>query len=379
MNRSRLIFFFVVLGVVLGIARCNSRSTSSTTAARPVTPEPRHAHSNLLIPPSKASPVVTPAPTAALAQIGTTAEFKAAAEKITPAVIALAVFDASGRLLHKGTGFFVSDDGRFVTSRSIVDGGTNAVAKTSDGQIYNVSGILAESAASDLSVLKAQVKGKVPFLTLNKTAPFEAHDRLAAIRSPIRQNENVVTETTIAERKANAGSEWLELTAPLPGDSLGAPVINRRGEPLGLVALQRGQGPAINVVRLANALDPIFAQITSRIKPAWASRSEEAAAPPAEGPSPKPKVPLARGSQTGRLIYSPSPSYPVQARHSYLPARGTGRYKVRFGPDGSVRDVGVVQSSRNGILDSAALDALRKWKAAPGQEWTANVPITFQP
>ena len=27
----------------------------------------------------------------------------------------------------------------------------------------------------------------------------------------------------------------------------------------------------------------------------------------------------------------------------------------------------------------AAIEALRRWKAAPGQEWTLSVPITFRP
>ena len=59
--------------------------------------------------------------------------------------------------------------------------------------------------------------------------------------------------------------------------------------------------------------------------------------------------------------------------------KGTGRYRVQFKSNGEVRDVQVVQSTRSETLDSAAVEALRHWKAAPGEEWTATVPITFQP
>ena len=152
-----------------------------------------------------------------------------------------------------------------------------------------------------------------------------------------------------------------------------------RGDVLGFVTLQRGQGPAVNVVRMASALDPVSARIDKRIKPAWAAAVPPP--PPAEGPLQKPKIPLAGQGPPGktRLIYSPTPQYPTEARRSYTPAKGTGRYRVHFAGDGSVRDIQVVQSTRSQTLDNAAVEALRKWKAAPGQEWSANVPITFQP
>jgi protein TonB len=123
---------------------------------------------------------------------------------------------------------------------------------------------------------------------------------------------------------------------------------------------------------MANALDTVFARIDKRAKPSWAALAANAPAPPAEGPLQKPK-------EKARLIYTPSPQYPMQAFRSSSPVKGMGRYRIRFGSDGSVRDVQIVQSTRSQPLDSAAVEALRKWKASPGQEWTANIPVTFQP
>jgi TonB family protein len=158
-------------------------------------------------------------------------------------------------------------------------------------------------------------------------------------------------------------------------------VVNENGDVLGLVALQRGQGPAVNVVRLTTSFEPLYARIESRTKPAWQAAPDDSPSPPGEGPLQKPKVPLAaaRPSGTTRLIYSPTPQYPTAARRSGFQMTGTGRYQVRFSANGQVRDVRVIQSTRSPTLDTAAVEALRKWKASPGEEWTANVPITFQP
>jgi TonB family protein len=383
MNKSRFVFFLAVLGVVVGIARCNSRTTNQTTAAKPTATPPPMGGSSLLVPPPNSSPVVTPTPSSTLAQAQTPIDFKNLAGRVSPSVIALSIFDRSGKLLRNGSGFFVSDDGRFVTSRSIVDGAAHAVAKASNGKIYDVSGILAEAVPSDVAVLKAQVKERVPFISPSRIAPFDAGGELAAVGSPLNRKENTVARTSIAGRKSDENSEWLILTRSVPGESLGAPVINDKGDVLGFITLQRGDGPAVNVVRMASALDPIFARIDARTKPAWTVQAppEASPSPPAEGPLQKPKIPLAGQVAPGqtRLIFSPTPQYPSEARRGFHSVTGAGRYRVHFGRDGSVRDVQVIESTRNPTLDSAAIDTLRKWKSVPGQEWNANVPISFQP
>ena len=78
--------------------------------------------------------------------------------KVRPSVIWVTTFDPKGSLLRTESGFFISADGRFVTTAHAVEGGVNAVAKTSDGGIYNVSGVLTLSKSTDLAVLKAEIK-----------------------------------------------------------------------------------------------------------------------------------------------------------------------------------------------------------------------------
>ena len=78
--------------------------------------------------------------------------------KVRPSVIWVSTFDSKGNLLRTESGFFISADGRFVTTAHAIEGGVNAVAKTADGGIYNVDGVLTASKSADLAVLKADVK-----------------------------------------------------------------------------------------------------------------------------------------------------------------------------------------------------------------------------
>src|SRR4030095_10344007 len=106
--------------------------------------------------------------------------------------------------------------------------------------------------------------------------------------------------------------------------------------------------------------------------------AEETPPSPAEGPLRK--VPLAQSpqGQRSKLIYSPAPAYPSSMRGSYAAAKGTGRFRLTFDATGQVKNIVILRSTQNGALDQAAGEALRRWKAAPGEEWTLNVPITFQ-
>jgi hypothetical protein len=117
--------------------------------------------------------------------------------RLRPSVIWVTVFDAKGNLLRTQSGFFISPDGRFVTTAHAIEGGINAVAKTGDGEIHNVSGILAASKALDLAVLQADVQ-QVAFLERNKNASLSQGAGVVVIGSALAGNEGSVREMTIA-------------------------------------------------------------------------------------------------------------------------------------------------------------------------------------
>jgi len=380
MNRSQVIFFFAVLVIVVAIARYNSRSTAVTQNGASSPPP-----TSVLIPASpaaspSAASIRAPNAPAELSQ-NQSAQFRKVAAQVAPAVILISIFDSSGKLLRNGTGFFISEDGRLVTSRSVVEGCAHAVAKTSDGRIHNVSGVLANGGTLDLVVLKAQPKQRVPFLSLSKNGADQGA-AIAVIGNPVTGRDPLLGQGKISRKQSDQGEEFFELPIPVPNE-IGSPAVNESGEVVGVVT-KGTRLTAGNVLRSATALNSLLAQIGSEAKVGWqvAGLSGEPPAPPSEGPlSRKTKIPLA-GPQPGgnsRLIYSPIPGFPKTASHSSRPLKGSGRFRVTFARNGEVKDVGIVESTRNPVLDNAAVDALRQWKARPGQEWTANVPITFQP
>jgi TonB family protein len=349
----------VLLFIVLSMAWCKPQPKSQPAA----TPLPSVSPSISTSP--TAPPALSPRSTAAAPSVSASAiqsgELRRAADKVVPAVTLVSVFDASGKLLRTGTGFFISDDGTFVTNRSLVEGGVNAIANTADKKIHNVVGVLMESPELDLAVLKADAK-PVPFLTLNKAAAPEPGVKVAIIGSPLSRRETGNLETKVAAKRSEEKREWLELSAPIPNDANGSPVVNENGEVVGILALDRATNPATSGVLSSGVLQSFLAKVEPNATPRWAGAS----------PSPT-KTP----KRKGKIIFNPPPSYPSEAYNSAI--KGTGHFRIIFGTDGHAKNVQIVSSTGAAVLDQAAMTAFQQWKSDPGPEWNIVVPVSFQP
>ena len=335
-----------------------------------------------------AAPTAAP-PAQASASPTVASDLRTVAARVTPAVVLVSVFDEPGKLLRTGTGFFISEDGKFVTSRHFLQGGAHGVAKTIEGGIYNVSGSLTEAAAPDVAVLQAEVRKKVPFLTSGKTAAVDPGTRVALVGSALARGTIAFLETTVAARKSDKNGEWLELTSPAPDDMIGAPAVNQNGELLGIVTSASGQTRAATIVRSAGALDLLVAKIDSNAKAHWQATGRSSPSPAGgeqeratEQQSPTPSTPKAvtqttvGRTQKPRIVFNPKPQYPS---YSYPREQGSGSFRITFSPSGQAVSVETIKSTGSDTLDKVTLDALRRWKSTPGQQWSATVPVTFEP
>ena len=276
--------------------------------------------------------------------------------QVRPSVVWVTAFDAKGNLLRTETGFFISADGRLATTERAVERGANAVAKTADGGIYNISGILASSKELDVAVLQADVKPRklLRFLELNRTDQLSVGASVVVIGSALAGNDGSARETTIA---AEHGTD-LELGGTTPASAAGSPVVNDAGELVGIVT-SAGQK---TVARSSAALESLLSHITADTRPRWAASAE---ASPTPHSTPKP-----------RLLYAPAPSFPPGFSHSGV--SGTGRFRLSFDAKGNVINAQVVKSTGNPYFDQSAMQTLRQWKSSPSQGWAVTVPVTFQ-
>jgi TonB family protein len=390
MKQSHLaILSGVILVFILAVSWCGRKSKPEYTGVPVESATPPAAGSAAPGATAASPPAAQGSPAPPVAQ-SPSPELRKAAERVAPAVILISVFDETGKLLRTGTGFFISEDGKFVTNWHVVAGAAYGVAKTGGGGIYNVIGTLTQAEVADLAVLQAEVKKPVAFLTSGRAAGVQPGARVAAIASPLARGTAPLFAATVSATNADQNGERIDLAPPPPSDLAGAPVVNDRGELVGVVTAQSGQARAPNVVRSSGALDLLVAKIDSSAKPRWpaaVARGAPAPSPGAEegvaGATPQPTPQAATrtvtttSARTGkpRIVYDPKPSYPA---YSYFREQGSGRFRITFSTTGTVKNIDVIQSTKSATLDNVTVETLRRWKSTPGQEWNVTVPVTFE-
>jgi len=354
MNLRPPLLRYALCVAVFAAVGCGRKSTSQVVSGSPVAQSPSVSPVTTASQSPAVAPSTTPSPGAEANQ-SPSSDLAKLETRVRPSVIWVTVFDAKGNLLRTQSGFFISPDGRFVTTERVIEGGINAVAKTADGGIYNVNGILAASKALDLAVLQADVKPRklLRFLELHKDADLTVGTGVAVVGSALAGSEGSAREMTIASQ----GPERLEITGATPLSAVGSPVVNRDGEVVGVVT-SAGER---TIAHPSAALDSLLSRIAAGTQPSWPTTAASAT----PGATPKP-----------RLVYAPAPAFPPGASLPGL--SGTGRFRLSFDANGNVTNIQVIQSTGNRVFDESAIRTLRQWRSSPSQGWAVTVPVTFR-
>lgn len=286
------------------------------------------------------------------------------------AIIRVLLFDATDKPMKPTIGCLISADGRFVTSAAAVEHAANALIELRSGAMKNVAGILVSSAESGLAVLQANVTG-APFVPL-ASAPPEAGAQVAIV-GPADPREHTAFAANVAAVREEPGGAALQLSGTELHAQTGSPVFDDAGEIVGFVTADES-GASFNSVRSVAALSTLLGQIDPNASAKWPRQSPT--------PTPSPRATPSPSARPGDavLVYTPYPRYPAAARFSFAgPRFGSGQYLVQFGSDGAAQKVSVLRSTGNQILDEAAVDALKSWRAQRGRPSQKIVPITFRP
>ena len=299
-----------------------------------------------------AVPAITPSPEAKAGQ-GLSSDLEKIGTNVRPSVIWVTVFDSKGNLLRTESGFFISADGRFVTTAHAIEGAVNAVAKTGDGGIYNVSGVLAASKELDLAVLQAEVK-RVPFVEPARNIDLRVGTGVLVVGSALAGNEGSAREMTITGQEQHR----IEMAGTTPVSAVGSPVVTENGEVVGVVIAAGEKTGA----RSFSAVESVLSRVAADTHARWPATAETQPTPKA---TPKP-----------RIVYTPAPAFPPGASQGGV--SGTGRFRLSFDPNGNVANVQVIRSTGNPYFDQSAIKTFQQWKSAPGQGGSVTVPVTFQ-
>ena len=161
-------------------------------------------------------------------------------QKLRPATIRIEqrAFNSSEEPEGLGTGFFISKDGLALTAYHVVFGAKSLSARTLSGERLPVK-VIGYDDANDVALVQVQVKNDVPVIPLATEGPRIGEAVLAIGNGGgqfLRSARGVLRRLDVPVERRDFPSGTLELDAQLiPGDS-GGPIINARGEAIGVVS-----------------------------------------------------------------------------------------------------------------------------------------------
>ena len=166
--------------------------------------------------------------------------------KIQPSVVTVIAYDAGGQVKKQGSGFFISKNGAFITNYHVLVGAPRGRVQTADGRQYPVVGIVDEDKAGDLVVgaVNPPPEG-FPALKISAALP-EAGERVAVVGSPLGLEQTISDGVVSAIRQLSGVGEIIQISAPISPGSSGSPVVNFKGEVVGVATLQLAKGQNLN-------------------------------------------------------------------------------------------------------------------------------------
>jgi tetratricopeptide (TPR) repeat protein len=184
------------------------------------------------------------------AAVERTTNLGALIKQARPAVVTIIVYDRRGHELGFGSGFFVSSSGELLTNHHVIEGASSAKVRTFDGRLVPVQVILADDGKSDLARLLVLNEEATPYLAVANERP-QVGDHVMVMGSPMGLDETVTEGIVSAVPEQRAGQSDLEpatlqITAAISEGSSGGPVLNGRGEVVGVATAFMREGENLN-------------------------------------------------------------------------------------------------------------------------------------
>jgi tetratricopeptide (TPR) repeat protein len=204
--------------------------------ADPVTPELRQ-----LIEESLADPLLREAPLPPPPKPSADPKLVALATHAAGRVVGLRAWDGFGEELARGCGSFISTEGDVLADISLVRASharriEYITVLTGHGARHRVTGYRWADATRGLVILKTDAV-ETPALTLNATAAFTKP--LAVRILALHEVRGVILADATARADASqTGAGWLNLRGKDSPGEPGSPVLNDRGEAIGIVAMR---------------------------------------------------------------------------------------------------------------------------------------------
>lgn len=180
--------------------------------------------------------------------------------RVSPSIVTVIARTSEGE--SRGTGFYISSDGKVATNFHVIEGGSNIRVRHEDGQTFTVQRVLAVDEEKDLAILQTDNRRARP-LQLGDSDKVERGQEVCVIGSALGVLEGSVTTGVVSGVRNLEGVRFIQISAPISQGNSGSPVLTRRGEVIGIATATIQAGQNINIAVPVNELKRLQTRIGS--------------------------------------------------------------------------------------------------------------------
>lgn len=195
--------------------------------------------------------------------------------RVRPSVVAIVTYDSTGKRIARGSGFYAASN-KVVTNKHVVQNAYKIEVQTSSQNTFLVSKILDNDKDGDLIVLQTDgSSAEIKPLRIAKVLP-RAGERVMVVGNPLGLEGSVSDGIVSAFRTDREIGTLIQITAPISPGSSGSPVVNMRGEVVGVATLYLERGQNLNFAISADRVSALWRDLDTS-PAATSSESDEAA------------------------------------------------------------------------------------------------------
>jgi len=155
-------------------------------------------------------------------------------KRVQPSIVSILTINSEGKISGQGSGFFVNASGDVITSHHVLEGAAHASVINAEGKGFPIRRIVADDPDGDLIQVSVDLgDAKVQPLELSSTLP-ETGERVIVIGTPLGLEKTVSDGIVSAVREVPGFGKIVQVTAPISPGSSGSPVVNMKGEVIGV-------------------------------------------------------------------------------------------------------------------------------------------------
>jgi len=167
-------------------------------------------------------------------------------QKTQPAVVTVITYDQDKNCSAQGSGFFIDERGHLITNYHVLKGAHSGEVKTFNGKKYPIKLVIADNKTMDLVKVFVEIpKESIQWIEVVKDLPDIA-ERVLVIGSPMGLEQTVSEGIVSAVREIPNMGKIFQISAPISAGSSGSPVVNMKGEAIGVATFYLVKGQNIN-------------------------------------------------------------------------------------------------------------------------------------